>query len=227
MDDSEFTEYYFEGFKNTGPVFCDSAWLKHYLQRLEWDVDVQTYFQPRLQIQVPYGTFEHEVDIDLWINRTDGQACLVHFQPEIFDNESVENPIIQSECVGFCQANNLVYKSVKRGESHPEPETANIDHLWKYAHWKLHLNHLWAVNRFFADEPAPNLGKLKQMLKSFDLDENWAYTLIFQRMIIAGIEHHRLSDLTPLLKGKAEIRVEHMYAGNGAQYPIINFDEEF
>lgn len=226
MDTNDFAQFNFEGFKNTGPVNCTSAWMKSYLQCLEWDLDVETYFQPQLHIGAEVGNYQYWVKIDLWVNRKESGTWLIHFQDECENDASIVHPSVHAECAGFCIKNKLIYVP-QHMNPFPEPYASNLDLIWKFGWWKIHLNHLWLVNRFFIDEPAPNLGKLKNIFRKFGFDENWIYCMIFHRVILADIRIHPLSDTSPLLKGTAEIKTEHVSSGNRFHQRLIEPDENF
>ncbi len=60
MTYNTFTEFKFDGFKNSKIISCDSQMLLNYLIFLEWDSTVESYFQPLISIGVDYQNAEYQ-----------------------------------------------------------------------------------------------------------------------------------------------------------------------
>ena len=200
---SSFTYFNFEGFKNLGIINCDSEWLWNYLRLLEWDSDVESYFQPRMWIIVEYARVEIEVKIDMWINYNSGKAYLVHFKNELdaIEEHPADNIDVQAACSRVCQLSNLHYYSVDQSVQEPEPRNSNVNLLWQHASRGVHPGQLSLVDRFFSEQPAPNIGKFKAALASCGYETDLVYTLLFHRALESEIVYFPLSDETPIFKG--------------------------
>ncbi len=160
-----------------------------------------------------YAQIEIKVKIDMWVNFHNGATYLIHFKNK---NNNVErNPadhdVVQAECEKFCAKSNLNFHVIDQNLPEFEPRKSNINLLWSYARRDIHLGHLWLINRFFTDEPSPNIGKFKQALASHDFDPDLIYTFLIHHAVDAEITRFPLTDETPLTKDRlSNIQVEQI-----------------
>lgn len=199
--DDTFIEFNFFGFKNINPILCNSEWMANYLHFLEWDTKVKSYFQPEMFIPVEYARISMGVQIDLWVNLCDGNVYLIHFKGDGGERSPADHPAAYAQCEQFCRQSNLNFQVVDQTLPEPEPRKNNINLLWNYAERETLLGHFWLVNKFFAVEYLPDVGKFKRALVNSGYDPDAVYTLLFHHAVEANLNHFSLSDETPITKG--------------------------
>src|SRR5207237_5242410 len=113
MEQNRFTLFDFEGFKNTGPIQCDSSTLFNFLLKLEWDPAVKSYFQPGMEFNVDYKGLEYLAKADLWVDYYSGSTVVIHF----LDSKTIQLykdiPMLKGKVQLCCHAFNLKYIALK------------------------------------------------------------------------------------------------------------------
>lgn len=196
--ESFFTEFTFEGFKNTEPIICCSQRLFAYLQWLEWYSNVKYYFQPNLELKVAYRRFIFSPSIDLWMVNKENQVSLVH----LLDADTVQlykdQPLLKLRTVEHCRKMQMKYMPVDPPEPWLSFQTQNLNFLWGYARLEIKASHRLLTGIFFTEQKFPTLGKLKEFLKNQRFEMELAYSLIFHKIVLADINFSILTDRTPI-----------------------------
>ncbi len=214
MTHNTFTEFKFDGFKNSEIIICNSQMLLNYLVFLEWDSTVESYFQPLMSVEVDYQNIEYQAKIDLWINYQNGKTELIHFLDRKWMELISDHPMLYARFERFCRSCNLKYVPITTLDTDCDPLLPNLNLLWRNARHELRPTHVVLVNNFFAREKATTLGKLRQVLTEAGFSCELAYTLIFHKLVLADILHFPLAGNTTILPG-------HVYPGAEIIPPVL------
>lgn len=209
MEQNSFTEFDFEGLKNSSAITCDSQLLFDYLLWLEWDPKVESYFQPLMEVGASNNGREFFAKIDLWIEYNDRNAALIQILDAETNRLYSNNPDLRAQVKYSCQSFNMDYMAVSEQEVKKQPLCFNLKRLWRFAGWDIHLGHKVLVKNFFSTERIPTVGKLKAFLKKFGFPAQYVYTFIFHKIILADIHYFPVTDETPIVCGSVAIRSEH------------------
>lgn len=208
MQNDTFTEFIFEGFKNSQPIVCDSQLLLNYVIFLEWDTTVKSYFQPEIEITVDFQNTKHSAKIELWIEYHDKKTELVQFLDQQWIEYFNDNPLLYTKFEHFCQSSNFSYMPVNVDDSENESLISNLNLLWSNAGREIKMTHVMLINNFFAKVRETNLGKLTNVLVSAGFEAELIYTLIFHKLILADILYFPLNERTTVLAGYVHPSVE-------------------
>ena len=201
MHDDTFTEFTFEGFKNSSPIICNSQPLLNYLIFLEWDPAVKSYFQPGVEITVDFENKKHSAKIELWIEYHDRKTELVQFLDREWIEHFNDNPLLYTMFENFCQSRDCSYMPINVDDSENEALISNLNLLWNNARREIKMTHVMLINNFFAKVRETNLGRLTNVLINADFGAELIYTLIFHKLILADILYFPLSEKTTVLAG--------------------------
>lgn len=201
MQNDTFTEFTFEGFKNSQPIICNSRLLLNYVIFLEWDTTVKSYFQPEIEITVDFQNTKHSAKIELWIEYHDKKTELVQF----LDQEWIEyfngNPLLYTKFEYFCHLGNFSYMPVNMDDSENEVLISNLNLLWSNARREIKMTHVMLINNFFARVRETNLGRLTNILVDAGFEAELIYTPIFHKLVLADTLYFPLNEKTTVLAG--------------------------
>lgn len=201
MTNNAFTEFPFEGFKNSSPIVCNSRLLLNYLVFLEWDTTVKSYFQPGIEITVDFQNKKHSAKIELWIEYYDKQTELVQFLDREWIEHFNDDPLLYTTFENFCQSSNFSYMPVNMDDSKNQALISNLNLLWNNARREIKMTHVMLINNFFAKVRETNLGRLTNVLIDAGFEAELIYTLIFHKLILADILYFPLNEKTTVLAG--------------------------
>lgn len=204
INEKPFTEFKFEGFKNSEAIICDSPMLLNYLIFLEWDSKVESYLQPQqMEIVVDYENAHYEAKIDLWVNLRSGRSKLINFLDAKWLQLLNEHPMLHARFSRLCLESNLRYEPVSSFETNREPLASNLRLLWKNARQKFEMMHIRAAERFFERNCQTSIGKLQDEFTEAGYAADLVYTLIFHKLVLADVFYFPLTNETAVLPGAA------------------------
>ncbi len=210
MEQSAFTEFDFEGFKNSRPVRCNSELLFNFLLLLEWDTQVDSYFQSQVEITITHNKCKHRTNTDLWVKYKNQTEKLIH----LLDAEATQlysnQPALFTKVKRACSAPGWRYTAVRENQVSRQPINYNLRRLWHYAQLEIRLGHRLLVGDFFLTERTPTFGKLKALLMKFDFPSEYVYTFIFHKLVLADVSFFAISEDTPLISGDYAVQTEHI-----------------
>jgi hypothetical protein len=210
MEQELFTEFNFEGIKNSTPIECNSELLFNYLVSLEWNAAIESYFQPLMDVTVIYKGFEYGAHIDLWTEGKEGTVSLIHIPDEQTMDLYRNHPMLLARLKHSCQSFNSNFIVLEEAQITKQSFTYNLKQLWPYAGREIRLGHKLLINRFFTLERKPNVGKLKSFLMQHGFEAEYVYSFIFHKVVLADIGYFPITDDTHILAGTFRITLEYV-----------------
>ena len=213
----------FHGFKNSEIVFTDLPGYRDYMIWLEFDVDVISYFQPRMEIVLKHRKNQPpSIKVDFWVNRRNGISEFVH----IHENEQVDENVLP-RAIGYAAAVDCIFTPIRLREIFLEPRRSNLELLWTHARREIRNIHLAYLNKFFTTEPYPTVGGLRDFLQSNGVTADLAYGLLFSRAVIVDLENFPLTGDTAVLKNNSfQPKTEERYSTQN-QYSFFALFDSF
>jgi len=138
------------------------------------------------------------INIDFQVERAGNHVELVHlFTDEQFDEE------VWSRAASYARAFNMEFIPFRVMDIIEEPRCSNLQMLWGDERLEILSTHIALLNKFFCEEPQPNVKKLKDALTAFGINSRLIYTFIFHKAVLTDVETNRINEKTILRQNQA------------------------
>lgn len=200
----------FNGVKAAGGQIKYAAeFERDYYLLLEYDENTKLYWKPNLAVTVQHGGCETAVEIHLWLEQVDGKANLLHFVPEPKENVNAawywrQHHLFET-VKKACLRDNLRFVAISESAITSLVLAANLKKLWANAYHSITVGHWLAVEDYLRNDLFPVIGGLQREFEYYRLDTAVIDTMIFHRLLNAGIETFSLDAESAITKGNSDI----------------------
>ena len=199
----------FNGVKaDGGRIKYAAEFERDYYLLLEYDENTKLYWKPNLAVAVQHGGCETAVEIHLWVEQVDGKANLLHFVPDT--NEGVnaawhwQQHHLFEAVKKACSRDNLRFIVINESTVASLVLTANLKKLWENAYQPITVGHWLAVENYLRNDLFPTVGGLHREFEYYRLNSAAVDTMIFHRLLNAGIETFEFNDETSIARGNSD-----------------------